>query len=400
MKENLAVVRGHYFSHEELKLYEFLTDKFNVTFISSIKGTAGTVGNIKVVEIPCLDGILNGIGLGNLFRKVEGLVNNLIGVDLELMFQLRKALRDFSIVHTIDYNYVLTYQLALLKKELKYKLVTTHWENIPFARDKKVISRKMKYFVYDNIDAFFAMSERAKASLLLEGVPESRIYVTYYGVDTRRFRPDNKAYLEVREQFRLSPDDVVLLFIGRIRSSKGIFELIYATKRLIDDPSIPKEHIKVIIAGRGPQERELDKTIRSLGLQNNVIRIGFIPHSEIHNIHNMADIFVLPSIPRKYWQEQLGFVLLEAMACGKPVVSTLSGSIPEIVGDAGILVQPNDHLSLYTALKRLITEPNLLLYLSDASLKEVQEKFTLSCISNKMKAAYTELQRKDSYGQT
>ncbi|MGC8654646.1 MAG: glycosyltransferase family 4 protein [Candidatus Kryptoniota bacterium] len=399
MKPNLAVVRGHYFSHEEVKLYEQLTDEFNVTFFSGVKGTAGSIGNIRVVELLCLDSILDGIGLGNLFRKIEGLVNNLLGIDPELMFQLKKALRGFSIVHTIDYNYVVTYQLALLKKELNYKLVATHWENIPFARDSKPICRKMKYFIYNNVDVFFAMSERAKASLRLEGVPESKLQVTYSGVDTQRFRPDEKLRLKWRERFRLKPEDIVLLFVGRIRSSKGVFELIYATKKLIEDPSIPRERVKVVIAGKGPREQELDRKIRTLGLQDNVIRIGFIPHSEIHVVHNMADIFVLPSIPRKYWQEQLGLVLLEAMACGKPVVSTLSGSIPEIVGGAGILVQPNDHLSLYTGLKRLITDRSLIESLGHSSLKEVQRRFTFSCISNRMKAIYTQMLKKNFHDQ-
>lgn len=392
MKPKLAVIRGHYFSPEDLKVYEFLTEEFDISFLSSVRGTAGTVGNIRVIETPCLDGILNLVGLGNLFRRGSGLINNLLGIDLEIMFHLKETLRDFDIVHTIDYSYLLTYQLAHLKKELNYKLITTHWENIPFARDKKRTLRKMKYYIYNNVDAFFAMSERAKASLQLEGVPESKIHVTYYGVDTERFRPNEQTRLAWRKQLGLKPEDIVLLFIGRIRASKGIFELMYATKRLIDDPSIPKEHIKVVVAGRGPEERELDKKIRLLGLQSHVIKIGFIPHSEIHYVHNIADIFVLPSVPRKYWQEQLGFVLLEAMACGKPIVSTLSGSIPEVVGSAGLLVQPNDHLSLYNALKRLIIEADLFAFLGDASLKEVHGRFTLSSVADKMKAAYAKIQ--------
>jgi glycosyltransferase involved in cell wall biosynthesis len=73
-------------------------------------------------------------------------------------------------------------------------------------------------------------------------------------------------------------------------------------------------------------------------------------------IHNLADIFVLASQPTPVWQEQFGYVLAESMACGKAVVATTSGSIPEIVGDAGLLVPPSDFQSLAEALGGLLAD--------------------------------------------
>jgi phosphatidylinositol alpha-1,6-mannosyltransferase len=275
-----------------------------------------------------------------------------------------------------------------LKKKLGYKLAALHWENIPFARDHKRFCKFVKYRVYENVDGFFAMSERAKASLILEGVDESKVFVTGYGVDTNRFKPDKEAGQTWRKRFGISDDEFVILFVGRVRASKGIFELIYATKRLVTDAELNDKQIRVVIAGTGPRDEEVAKMARQLRLGKNLLQIGFIPHSEIHNVHNMADIFCLPSLPRKYWQEQLGLVFLEAMACGKPIVSTLSGSIPEVVDGAGILVQPNDHLALSEGLKKLINSPVLRANLGKLGHSNVLNKFTLDKIASVTIANY------------
>lgn len=282
----------------------------------------------------------------------------------------------------------MTYQVAKLKRELGFKLAAIHWENIPFARDKKLLSRFLKYRVLESVDAFFAMSERAKASLVLEGVNESKVFVIGWGVDTNKFKPDCEAGRVWRRRYGIDGEEVVILFVGRVRASKGVFELIYAAKKLVTDPDLKDKIIRVVIAGKGPSSKEAAEMVHRLGIDKNVLQLGYIPHGEIHNVHNMADIFCLPSVPRKYWQEQLGMVFLEAMACGKPVVSTLSGSIPEVVGDAGVLVQPNDHLVLYEALKRLTNDPILRASLGEQGRSRVADRFSTNRISEIMRANF------------
>ena len=395
MRPKIAVVRGHYYSREELTFYRPLQDNFDITFFSSVRGSASTGAGVPVVELPCLDGLLNSVSLG-LFGKVFGLAGNLAGIDLEIVFGLKDRLRGFDIVYSVDYDYLLTYYLSRLKARLGFKLAAIHWENIPFARDGRPVARFFKYRTYRSIDSFFAMSERAKASLLLEGVEERRIYVTNYGVDTDRFKPDPEAGRIWRKRFGLSENDLVILFVGRVRASKGVFELIYAAKRLVSDPEIDRKRLKVVIVGRGPRENEASGMINRLGLKENVLQIGYIPHGEMHNAHNMADLFCLPSLPRKFWQEQLGQVFLEAMSCGKPVVSTMSGSIPEVIGDAGILVQPNDHLALYEGLKKAITDKGFRKSMSLKGLDRVSNHFSAGVISSNLKRAYEEVMNSDA----
>jgi glycosyltransferase involved in cell wall biosynthesis len=116
--------------------------------------------------------------------------------------------------------------------------------------------------------------------------------------------------------------------------------------------------------------------------------LGKIPHSEIHLLHNAADVFTLPSIPRKHWQEQFGIVLIESMACQTPVVSTLCGSIPEVVGNCGALVQPNDHIALYEGLKRLITNEELRKEYGQKGRERVERLFSPDAIGNRLRQAY------------
>lgn len=183
MRPKLALVRGHFFSPEEIAMYQPLSDEFDMTFISSVKGSRISEGNPRVAEIACLDRIW-APSSSRLYNRAEGLWNNITGVNPEYLLGLRRALTGFDIVQAFDYNYLMTYQLAKLKQELGFKLVPVHWENIPFARDGKPLCRFVKYRVYDNADAFFSMSERAKASLILEGVDESKIDVVGFGVNT------------------------------------------------------------------------------------------------------------------------------------------------------------------------------------------------------------------------
>jgi glycosyltransferase involved in cell wall biosynthesis len=108
-------------------------------------------------------------------------------------------------------------------------------------------------------------------------------------------------------------------------------------------------------------------------------------------IHNCADIFVLPSLPTPSWQEQFGYVLIESMACGKPVISTCTGSIAEVVGDTGILVPPNDFTALSRAMEDLATTPAMWKTLGSRSRSRAEELFDARRTSSRLRRYYQEL---------
>ncbi len=383
----IALVRGHHLSKEETISYEPLKNDFEfVCFSSTNPWFDHSEIAFPIVRIPSVEGLLRFLP-ANTGNRIFGSLDNALGSG-QWMYGLEKHLKGFDIVHTSDYCHLFSYQAARAKRKLGFKLVAIHYENIPFARENKPLARKLKYALYSQADGMFAMSDRAREALILEGVDQRKIFVIGNAVDTDKFRPDPGSNAEWRGRLGLRSDDVVILFVGRVRASKGVFELVYAAKKLVSDPEIDRTKLKIVVAGRGPREEEVRTLVRRLGLQETVKLVGRIPHSSIHALHNIADIFTLPSIPRKYWQEQFGIVLIESMACGKPIVSTLSGSIPEVVGDVGILVQPNDHYSLYLALKKLIVDPKLRTLAGNKALDRARNCFSTAEIAKRLKNAY------------
>jgi len=103
--------------------------------------------------------------------------------------------------------------------------------------------------------------------------------------------------------------------------------------------------------------------------------LDFVSYDEMPQVYRMADIFVLPSYPTMTWQEQFGMVLIEALASGKPVISTMSGGIPEVLGDAGILIPSGDYFQLAENILRLMKDDNLRDALGKKALKIAEELY-------------------------
>ena len=134
--------------------------------------------------------------------------------------------------------------------------------------------------------------------------------------------------------------------------------------------------------------KPLNNLAKKMEIDNKVVFSPFVPYDQIPIIHNLADIFVLPSISTPGWQEQFGMVLVESMACAKPVISTLSGSIPEVIGNAGILVQPDDMLSLSSAIKNIALDNALCKKLGEKARARVEKYFDAKKVAEKIKEIY------------
>jgi len=152
----------------------------------------------------------------------------------------------------------------------------------------------------------------------------------------------------------ISSDALKILFVGRLAFEKGIFDLLNAFSLL--QKRVP--NVELLIAGSGSPkiQVQVNQLIANLNVSAKVKFLGNIAYSDMPKIHNLADVFCLPSVPTKSWAEQFGYSMIEAMACEKPVVSTSSGSIPEIVKDraTGILVKPHSPGGLKSAIEELI----------------------------------------------
>jgi glycosyltransferase involved in cell wall biosynthesis len=209
--------------------------------------------------------------------------------------------------------------------------------------------------------------------LIQEGASPDRIHVIPLSVDTTRFRPTPKDP-ELCAQWEINADDFVVLFMGRFAPEKGIVDLLKAIPQILEKDSTRK--IRFCFVGDGP----LLPLIRQAKNRNlDAIRVhSFVPYENTPRFHNMADILVLPSIPGRKIQEQFGYVLIESMACAKPVITTCIGSISEVVGDAAVLVDPNRPDELAQAIYRLWKSPQERTALSSKGLNRVVSQFSVS----------------------
>jgi hypothetical protein len=177
---------------------------------------------------------------------------------------------------------------------------------------------------------------------------------------------------------------------------KGVYDFVHAAAEILNNRSLNKIPVRFLMLGKGPELFGVQERAMALGIASRFTFIEEYPYQEMHKLHNLADIFVLPSICTKTWQEQFGMVLIESMACGKPVVSTYSGSIPEVVGDAGTLVQSNDHLSLYKAIKRLMIDKELRERIGKKALTRAETEFDSRKIAEKVRKVFEKVLNKQA----
>ncbi len=381
MKPRIAVVRGPNLNAWEMQSFTPLLDAFDIVGFTSYGQ------NFEVSTIPFQVKRLFSFGQFLRSRTVRSSISHLFG-DYHDLQGLGGALSGFDVVHSAETFYYCTYETARLRNKNRFKLVVTVWENIPFLYETTA-TRALKTSVFQAADLFLAVSSRAREALILEGVPEQKIKVQMPGVDLQRFRPAPKDDQLLR-QFRCSPNDLIVLFVANLYREKGIFDLLYAFRRVVD--RIGKEaKLKLLLAGRGREEPRVSELIRRLQLEDYARLIGGFSYSSVPQLHNIADIFVLPSIPTPTWQEQFGYVLVESMACGKPVISTLSGAIPEVVADAGVLVPPNDFFSLANALEDLISDEKKRLELGQKGRRRAEEVFDSRRVALQLKNHYQAL---------
>jgi glycosyltransferase involved in cell wall biosynthesis len=145
------------------------------------------------------------------------------------------------------------------------------------------------------------------------------------------------------------------------------------------------------ILGSGPQRAHLEILAAELGIAERVRFEEPIPSTQMPGYYNQLDTLVLPSLTRSNWKEQFGRVLIEAMACGVPVVGSDSGEIPNVIGDAGLVFAEGDAQALRTALSQLMADPALRDELAQRGRDRVLAQYTQAQVAAKTYQVYWEL---------
>ncbi len=173
----------------------------------------------------------------------------------------------------------------------------------------------------------------------------------------------------------------ILLFAGRLVGYKGLDVLLRA---------LPGLAARAVIVGDGPRRAALEAQAASLGLADRVRFVGRVSDDELLAWYHACDAFVLPSTSR---QEAFGMVQVEAMLCGKPVVSTAVGTGVAWVnqdGETGLVVPPGDHAALHAALARLLDAPDLRCRLGAQARARARARFTVERMCASTVALYRE----------
>lgn len=200
------------------------------------------------------------------------------------------------------------------------------------------------------------------------GLADEKIEIIPNAVDTRLFNPDRFDMNEVREKYQIHADSIIL-FTGRLTTQKGLEYLFKAFALLKKE--IP--HLKLLIVGTGPQEGSLRHLSDILGIADQVIFLGNVPHDDMPEIYSLCDIFVLPSL-----SESFPNAMLEAMAMEKPAVVTRVGVIPEIIMDEqnAISIKPGDSKHLAYEIVRVLSDRSLSGHIARNGRKLVTTEFT------------------------
>lgn len=193
-----------------------------------------------------------------------------------------------------------------------------------------------------------------------------------YGVDPALYVPESRA--QPRETF-------VVGYLGRLVMYKGLGVLIEALAGL-------PARCQLRLVGSGPDEAALRRLAQERGVAERVEFAPAVATTEVPRVLAGMDVLALPSLTQPNWMEQFGRVLIEAMACGVPVVGSDSGEIPHVVGDAGMITPEGNVDALRAALARLYEDPATWTRLAHAGRERVLAQYTQEQVARKMGAVY------------
>jgi glycosyltransferase involved in cell wall biosynthesis len=249
---------------------------------------------------------------------------------------LWRELRRFGpdVVHLEEEPWsVAALEVALLCGHIRVPFTFFTWENIDRALPPSLAW--IRRSVLARAAAAVAGSTEAGRLLAVHGFRRPIAVLPQLGVDPKRFAPAQ------------APAECVIGFVGRLVPEKGVFVLLEAAARV--SPAV-----RLLVVGNGPAKGALLARARALGLDGRFELRDEVRHDEVPAQLQRMSLLVLPSLTTPAWKEQFGHVLIEAMACGVPVVGSDSGAIPEVIGDAGVVVKEGDPGALAAALDDLL----------------------------------------------
>jgi glycosyltransferase involved in cell wall biosynthesis len=275
------------------------------------------------------------------YRRIPGKIMKTFGVKIPIL-SLDSLFGSCDIYHETNY----------IPLRHKGKIVLTIYD-MTYKTCPQTLSKKTLPYLDNNLyravskaDKLIAISNSTKEDLIKYfDVPTNKISVVYGGYD-KIYHPiyDHNELERIRSHYQLPQK--FILSVGTVEPRKNLSLLLKAYSRL---PAGFKKEIKLVLVGKkGWINQTFFEEIKELGIAGDITFTGFVPTEELPYIYNLADLFVYPS-----FYEGFGLPVLEAMACGTPVIVSNRSSLPEVVGDAGRLIDPEDYYELQTAIQQI-----------------------------------------------
>jgi len=240
----------------------------------------------------------------------------------------------------------------------------------------KIIGSSLDYIEHSNFGAYYKSHSQK-----FVGIP--------FGVDTEKFKPLLRQGFEGQaKSLGFSADEKIILFVGGLDTAhnfKGVGHLISAAKILKDRGM----RFRVVIVGDGDLRAGFEKRVLDLELRH-VVKFSSGGRDTLPDLYNLATVEVLPSTTMG---EAFGLVLLEAMACGKPVIASNLPGVRTVCEDGvnGLLIKPGDEKDLAEKLARILTDENLAKQLGEAGLELIHEKYDWRKVAEKHSEVYNNL---------
>jgi glycosyltransferase involved in cell wall biosynthesis len=295
---------------------------------------------------------------------------------------LRRLMQAFKpdLVHIDEEPYnVVTAHAAWLARRTGARSVFFSWQNL--YRRYPLPFRLIERYVYRAASAGIVGNRDAGRVLRRKGFRKPLTVIPQFGIDPELYQP--------RPSQKRALSGPVVGYVGRIVPEKGIDMLIQAVARIPMRPTLR-------IVGAGEHRLQLELLAERLGVRDRVRFQPAMPAEQVPVLLNELDVLVLPSLTQPNWKEQFGRVLIEAMACGVPVIGSESGEIPNVIGDAGLVVPEGDVAALALAIRQVIEDAEFARSLGAQGRERVLALYTQARVAQQTYALYRRVLEEES----
>lgn len=230
------------------------------------------------------------------------------------------------------------------------------------------------------VDRYIAVSQQVARGWRREfNLPEEQVSLVPYGIDVTLFRPSPEKREQTRRRLGLTADQPVLATVSRLEYEKGVQFAIRALADLNDD-------VVLLVAGAGVYRMALDALVEQLGLTHRVRFLGFVYAEDLPDVLNAADIFLAPTLR----EEGLPISVIEALACGLPVIAAAAGGVPTAIEEDqnGYLIPMGDVGALAERIRRLLAHPELRQQMSATARAMAETRFSQSRMVEETEAVF------------